>query len=364
MNKTLFMNNNYYAVIMAGGVGARFWPLSKKSFPKQFQDLLGSGQTLIQKTYDRLAQIIPQENILVLTNALYKDLTKKQLPQVTDNQIVLEPAKRDTAPCILLSALKIYSKNPDATMIVAPSDHWIEDEEAFAENVDLAFKTAQEQDLLMTLGIHPTFPNTGYGYIAYSSTDDKIKPVKKFTEKPDYETAKSFLKAGNYLWNAGIFLGRAEAFVSAYKTYLPKMYALFSPGQELLNTDKEEAFILNHYEKAEQISFDYAIMEKAEHVAVLPATFNWNDLGSWGALYDQLDKDLEGNVVLNAEAYFENAHENMVRTPEGKTVVIKGLSNYIVVENEDILLIYPKADEQKIKQTRAKVKKKLGRDLA
>lgn len=358
------MNKNYYAVIMAGGVGSRFWPMSKKTFPKQFHDLLGTGQTLIQKTYERLAKIIPEQNIFVLTNELYDGLVKEQLPKITDRQIVLEPAMRNTAPCILLSALKIQKENPNALMIVAPSDHWIEDETAFANNVQTAFDACQRNNLLMTLGIQPTFPNTGYGYIEFDKTvNSVIKPVKKFTEKPDYETAKSFLKEGNFLWNAGIFLWQTHSIIAAFKKELPKMHALFSKGENELNTSEEKNFIDSNYDQAENISIDYGIMESAKNVAVLPATFDWNDLGSWGSLYDKLEKDADENVVVNAKAYLEDSTKNIIRTSKDKVVAIKGLTNYIVVENEKVLLIFPKSDEQEIKQIRGKVQDKFGGEL-
>ncbi len=359
------MNKDFYAVIMAGGVGSRFWPVSKTKLPKQFLDLLGSGQTLIQKTFERLSKIIPQENIFILTNSRYEKLVKTQLPEITDRQIVMEPSMRNTAPCILLSALKIHRENPEATMIVAPSDHWIEDEHHFAQNVEAAFEAAQQKKALMTLGIEPNFPHTGYGYIKFdTAAKDAVKRVSKFTEKPDYQTAKGFLEAGNYLWNAGIFIWQTQVILAAFQEYLPAMYQLFAQGKDQLNTEAEKAFIDKVYSDAENISIDYGIIEKADNIYVLPVAFDWNDLGSWGSLYDKLKKDDEDNVIINAQTSLENSKENIIRTPKGKIVVIKDLSDHIIVDNEEVLLIYPKAKEQEIKAVRSRVQQKFGKDLA
>lgn len=358
------MNTDYYAVIMAGGVGSRFWPVSKTDKPKQFLDLMGSGQTLIQKTYDRLGKIIPKKNIFILTNDLYENLVKQQLPCITDRQIVLEPVMRNTAPCILLSALKIQKENPNASMIVAPSDHWIEDESTFTKEVKTAFEVCRQDHSLMTLGIRPTFPHTGYGYIQYSRIEESLtKPVHKFTEKPNYQTAKFFLDAGNYLWNAGIFIWQTQSILKAFEKWLPKMYRVLSEGKNVLNTCEEKKFIINNYGKVQNISIDYGIMEKAGNVEVLPATFDWNDLGSWGSLYDKLEKDCHKNVVINAKTHLDNSEENIIYTPKGKIVVIKGLSNHIIVDNEEVLLIYPKTKEQEIKEVRSEIEEKFGEEL-
>lgn len=358
-------NKNYFAVLMAGGVGSRFWPVSKKSYPKQFHDMLGTGETLIQKTFSRLEKLIPAENIYILTNELYDDLVREQLPKVQDHQIVLEPSMNNTAPCILLSSLKVQKENPDAVMIVAPSDHWIEDEDAFIENVQTTFDACQrDQNLLMTLGIQPSFPHTGYGYIQYQEQEaTPIKKVTNFTEKPDYATAKSFLQQGNYVWNAGIFIWSVKAITVAFQNCLPEMYSLFAEGINDYNTATEKQFIEENYSKSENISIDYGIMEKSEHVSVLPAKFDWNDLGSWGSLYDKLEKDEAKNVVVNAQSYIENSTGNIIRTTKGKTVVLKDLNDYIVVENEEVLLICPKKDEQEIKVLRNSVKEKFGDEL-
>ena len=344
------MKNNYYAVIMAGGIGSRFWPVSTTQFPKQFHDMLGTGQSLLQKTFSRLQKIVPSENIQVLTNERYLDLCLEQLPQIAKEQVVLEPAMRNTAPCILLSALKIYKENPEALMLVAPSDHWIEDEGAFKNDVELCFKACAEKDLLMTLGIQPTFPNTGYGYIeSDKETKEVIKPVKQFREKPDYETARHFIAEGNFLWNAGIFLWSVKSIVKAFQEHMPTMYSLFADGMETLNTTSEKDFINTNYSNADNISIDYGIMEKANNVFLKKASFDWNDLGTWGALHDKLDKDSKNNATVRAVTHLKNAGENMIFTTSEKLVVIEGLSDFIVVDKENVLLIYPKGKEQNIK---------------
>ncbi|GGD29203.1 mannose-1-phosphate guanylyltransferase [Hyunsoonleella pacifica] len=355
------MNKNYYAILMAGGVGSRFWPVSTQDFPKQFHDMLGTGDTLIQKTFQRLAHLIPKENILILTNERYNDLVLEQLPEVTQKQVVLEPAMRNTAPCILYASLKIQKENPDAVMIVAPSDHWIEDEATFSKNVQSAFEFCEENDALMTLGIQPTFPNTGYGYIEFDkSSTDIVKPVNQFREKPDYETAKEFIAQGNFLWNAGIFMWSVKSAISAFKNNQPDLYTLFESGIEVYNTTAESDFIKENYPKAENISVDYAIMEKSNNVYVIAAEFDWNDLGTWGSLYDKLDKNESGNAVVNARTLIEDASGNMIRTANNKIVVIDSLNDFIIVDKEEVLLIYPKAKEQDIKITLQKVKDKFG----
>ncbi|WP_417871544.1 mannose-1-phosphate guanylyltransferase [Winogradskyella sp.] len=356
-------NKNYYAILMAGGVGSRFWPVSTQNFPKQFHDMLGTGDTLIQKTFNRLAKLIPEENIFILTNERYNDLVFEQLPSVTKRQVVLEPAMRNTAPCILYASLKIQKENENAVMIVAPSDHWIEDEEAFSNNVQTAFDYCESNDALMTLGITPTFPNTGYGYIEYNkSSEEDIKPVNQFREKPDYETAKSFLAQGNFLWNAGIFMWSAKSVVEAFQRNQPELYQLFESGYNVYNTEFEDDFIKDNYPKAENISVDYALMEKSNNVYVIPATFDWNDLGTWGSLYDKLDKDTNDNAVVNARVLAEDASGNMIRSKKDKIVVVDGLKDYIIVDKDEVLLIFPKAKEQDIKKVLQNVKANFGEE--
>ena len=355
------MNKNYYSFLMAGGVGSRFWPVSTSSYPKQFHDMLGSGKTLIQKTFDRLNKFIPSENILILTNERYNDLVLEQLPLVKQNQVVLEPAMRNTSPCILYAALKIQKMNPNAVMVVAPSDHWIEDEKAFEEDIKTCFDKCAGEPVLCTLGIRPTFPNTGFGYIEYEKESDaQLKKVSQFREKPDYETAKEFLEQGNFLWNAGIFMWSVETIVNAFKTYQPSQYELFEQGIACYNTSDEAAFIQENYAKAENISIDYAILEQSQSIFTLPAAFDWNDLGTWGALYEKLDKDDSDNAVVNSRTLLNNSKGNMIRTAKDKIVVVDGLEDYIIVDKEEVLLIYPKTKQQDIKKVLGEVKEQFG----
>lgn len=345
------MNKNYYAILMAGGVGSRFWPVSTEDFPKQFHDMLGSGSTLIQKTFSRLSKLIPVENILILTNERYNEIVLEQLPMVKQEQVLLEPAMRNTAPCILYASLKIQKMNPNALMVVAPSDHWIEDEAEFANNLQQCFDFCEKEDALMTLGIQPTFPNTGFGYIEFDKLDSNpIKKVAQFREKPDYETAKSFLKSGNFLWNGGIFIWSVQSITSAFEKFQPQMNTLFQSGLESYNTNSEKQFIEHNYAKAENLSIDYAVMENASNVYVLPATFDWNDLGTWSSLHEKLDKDEQNNAVVNATVILENASNNIIRADGKKLIVVDGLDDYIIVDKDNVLLIYPKSKEQDIKR--------------
>ena len=357
------MNKNYYAVIMAGGVGTRFWPLSTQKLPKQFHDMLGTGSTLIQQTFNRFENLIPSENILIATNQKYKDLVKEQLPKVTSKQLLLEPVMRNTAPCILYSAFKIYNENPDGIMVIAPSDHWIDDEKEFLKNIQTSFNFCSENEALMTLGIKPSSPNTGYGYIQHNTSENNIKKVLNFTEKPNLETAIQFLEEGNYLWNAGIFIWSVKSILKAFETHLPTMHTLFSKGKNSYNTASENTFIEENYASSENISIDFGIMEKATDVYVLPVEFGWNDLGTWGSLYDKLKKDKNRNATVGGFVIYRDASNNIVRTQSGKRVVIQGLKDFIVVEKDDVLLICPKSEEQEIKQITAAVKTEFGDDF-
>jgi mannose-1-phosphate guanylyltransferase len=355
------MNKNYYAVLMAGGVGSRFWPVSTTDNPKQFHDMLGTGDTLIQKTFKRLNKFVPTENILILTNERYNDLVLQQLPLVKQEQVVLEPAMRNTAPCILYAALKIQKQNPNAVMIVAPSDHWIEDETAFANDVKQCFEKCGKEDVLCTLGIKPTFPNTGFGYIEFEKESGvALKKVYQFREKPDYETAKDFIAQGNFLWNAGIFMWSVKTIIDAFKKYQPSQFILFEKGISVYNTNEEQTFINENYPKVENISIDYAILEPSKQIFVLLATFDWNDLGTWGSLYDKLDKDADYNAIVNCKVLSQDAGGNMISSSKNKIIVVDGLKDYIIVDKEDVLLIYPKSKEQDIKQVLVKVKDKFG----
>ncbi len=355
------MKKNYYAIIMAGGVGSRFWPVSTQKFPKQFHDMLGTGQSLIQRTFERINELVPSNNILIATNANYEKLVLQQLPQLNNRQLLLEPVMRNTAPCVLYAALKIYAQNPDAVILVAPSDHWIKDEGEFLRNIQTSFKACSEKDILMTLGIQPDHPNTGYGYIQYEKDTTEIKKVKNFTEKPNLETAKEFIDSGDYLWNAGIFIWSAKSIIAAFKQHLPEMVAILDDGNNVYNSDFEDDFIKNNYQKCENISIDFAIMEQAQNVHVLPVDFGWNDLGTWGSLYSKLKKDEAENAVVGANVIFRDAKGNMIKTESGKRVVIQGLEDFIVVEKKDVIMICPRKDDQDIKQIMREAKELFGK---
>ncbi len=349
---------------MAGGVGSRFWPVSKQAFPKQFHDMLGMGKSLLQMTFERLEQQIPPQQILVLTNQNYVGLVKEQLPYMDFSNIVAEPAMRNTAPCILLAALKIQKMNPQASMIVAPSDHYIAEQDIFNEDLAAAFDfCATHPQALMTLGIQPTSPNTGYGYIEYQKEESQIKKVSQFREKPDVKKAQEFIAAGNFLWNAGIFIWNVAGVVSAFAKAQPQLTSLFNKSVAVLNTSKENLWLEENYPNAEDISVDYALMEKSEAVYVLPARFSWNDLGTWGSLYDRLDKNKDANAVINASLTSIDSHGNMVRTAVGKKVILQGMEDYIIIDQDDVLMIIPKTAEQEIKEIRNAVMHKYGKEI-
>lgn len=345
-------HSNHYVIIMAGGIGTRFWPMSRTTFPKQFHDILDRGQSLIQETFARFATFIPKENIYVVTNDRYFDLVKTQLPELTDNQILLEPIGRNTAPCVAYAAYKINKINPDAVFVVAPADHLIANEARFQENIELGLTACEENNMIMTLGIKPSRPDTGYGYIQYIEDDAEkgFHKVKTFTEKPNLEVAKSFLKSGDFVWNAGIFLFSGKSIISAFQDLLPDMADLFSDIESVYYTDQEASAIGEVYSTCKNISIDYGIMEKAENVYVIPTEFGWSDLGTWGSVHSNTDQDYHGNAV-QGEAVVYKSYNNIIKTSKpGKLVVLDGLDGYIVVDTDDALLICKKEDEQFIKQ--------------
>lgn len=355
------MDKNNYALIMAGGIGSRFWPVSTTELPKQFHDMLGTGQSLLQRTFTRMQKVVPTKNIRILTNELYFDLTQEQLPQITAEQIILEPAMRNTAPCILMASLKIKKENPKAVMLVAPSDHWIEDEDAFKKDIDTCFEACKQEDKLLTLGIKPLFPNTGYGYIESAKGEDSsILEVKQFREKPDYETAKKFLIEGNFVWNAGIFVWSVKSIANAFKAYLPTMYELFNSGQEAYNTPREPHFVSKAYPQSENISIDYGILEKATNVFVLQAHFDWSDLGTWGSLHNKLPKDQDNNAVVRANHLLTDSSNNIIYSGKDKLVVLDGIKDHIIVDKDNVLLIYPMKKEQEIKDLIKEISDKFG----
>ena len=356
------MNKNNYAVIMAGGIGSRFWPMSKSSFPKQFLDILGTGETLIQQTFNRLERICPPENILIVTNTNYKNLCLEQLPNVVESNILCEPAMRNTAPCVAYAAFKIQSMNEDANMIIAASDHIILKEDEFVRVTNDCLDIVAKNDVLLTLGITPSRPDTGYGYIQFSednlSGSKKARKVKTFTEKPNQELALNFLDSGDFLWNSGVFIWSAKSITLAYRKHLRDMYEVFDEGKQFYNTINEKEFIDRIFPACKNISIDYGIMEKSENVYVYPADFGWSDLGTWGSLYSHLELDEYKNTIQGNNVMMYDSSDNLVKVSDDKLVVLQGLQGYIVVENEGTILVCKKEDEQQIKQFVTDVKAK------
>lgn len=354
---------NYYALIMAGGIGSRFWPISRTAHPKQFIDILGTGKTLIQQTYDRFLKIVPKENIFILTNESYIKLVQEQLPDLDDSQILAEPIMRNTAPCIAYGSHKILKLNPDASIVVAPSDHLILDSEEFTRCIKKSLETASNHDCLISLGIKPSRPDTGYGYIQYNTKKigDDFFMVKTFTEKPNKELAKTFVQSGDFLWNAGIFVWSVKSILSAFKKYLPEMNDIFREGEAIYNTPEEPEFVHAAFSQCTNLSIDYGIMEKAENVYVLPSEFGWSDLGTWASVYDLSEKDYVGNAVIPSETVIMYDSSNcMVNVPKGKLVIMQGLHDFIVVEDNNTLLICPRSEEQEIKKIVSDVKQRFG----
>lgn len=339
---------------MAGGVGSRFWPMSKSNFPKQFHDVLGIGKTLLQMTVERFEKICAIENVYIVTNEDYLDLVKEQLPALKEDQILLEPSRKNTAPCIAYASYKIYAKNPEANIIVAPSDHLILKQEEFEHSINLAIEQAKQDDLLITLGIKPSRPDTGYGYIQFCETDEyistEIKKVKTFTEKPKLDMAKQFLKSGDFYWNSGMFIWSVKSIINAFKNHLNDIHVLFSNGLSTYNTSNEQLFIDKIYPQCKSISIDFGIMEKADNVLVLLADLGWSDLGTWGSLYEHIDLDEKNNAVVGEKVLTYDCKNNIIMMPDKKLVVVEGLMDYIVVESDNTLLICKKRNEQKIKQ--------------
>ena len=348
------MNKNNYAVIMAGGIGSRFWPMSKASLPKQFLDILGTGETLIQQTFRRLQKICPAENILIVTNKNYKNLCLEQLADVVEKNILCEPAMRNTAPCVAYAAFKIQSENPDANMVIAASDHIITKEDEFVRVMNDCLEISATNDVLLTIGITPSRPDTGYGYIQFIdqglAKNKKVRKVKTFTEKPNQELALNFIDSGDFLWNSGMFVWSAKSITLAYRKYLHDMYAVFEEGKSFYNTEEEEEYIDRVFPGCKNISIDYGVMEKSDKVYVYPADFGWSDLGTWGSLYAHLELDEHQNAIQGNKVMLYNSSDNIVNVPKDKLVVLQGLSGYIVVESEGTLLVCKKEDEQQIKQ--------------
>ncbi|WP_345229898.1 mannose-1-phosphate guanylyltransferase [Olivibacter ginsenosidimutans] len=353
---------NNYVLIMAGGVGSRFWPVSRSSFPKQFIDVLGTGKTLIQTTYERFTRIVSPDHIFIITNEAHVGLVHEQISELPKENIIGEPMMRNTAACIAYASNKINCINPEANLVVAPADHLILDVDKFVHDIKEALYHASN-DWLITLGIRPSRPDTGYGYIQYVEKDTALKKVKIFTEKPNLELAKTFVQSGDFLWNAGIFIWSVKSILNAFEQYQAEMYELFNEGCDHYQGPKAAAFIANAYTRCASISIDYAIMEKADNVYVLPTDFGWSDLGTWASIYELGTKDEQKNVTHPTHRIvMRNSTNCIVNVPLNKLVVLSGLNDYIVVESNDTLLICPREDEQSVKEIVSEVKEKYGTD--
>ena len=339
---------NRYCVIMAGGIGSRFWPASRRHLPKQFLDILGTGKSFIRHTFERFAPIIPAENFLVVTNATYRQLVLEQLPELRPEQVLCEPVGRNTAPCIAYAAFRLRALHPDSTMVVAPSDHFIFDEEEFRRNITSCMEFAETHDALVTIGIRPSRPDTGYGYIQTASAEE-ISSVASFREKPDLKTAMSYLAAGNYLWNAGIFVWSTRSILSALERHLPEVYGLFAGQTDKFATPEEQASVEEIFAHCPSISIDYGVLERADNVFVRSSDFGWNDVGTWGSLYELSPKDADGNVVPTFSKLYDTT-DCLIKAAGKKVIVVDSLHDYIVVDTPDALLICPRSHELHIKQ--------------
>ena len=353
--------SNRYCVIMCGGVGSRFWPYSRANAPKQFIDFFGTGRTLLQMSYDRTKGIVPSENVIILTNEQYAPLVQEQLPELDKSQILLEPARRNTAPCIAWAAYHIKALNPNAIMMVAPSDHLVLKEDEFKRCINKGFDFIAKNDALLTLGIKPGRPETGYGYIQIGErVDESISKVKTFTEKPNLELAKVFLSTGEFFWNSGMFLWSADSIMNAIQECAPEIANQFDKGLGTYGTDKETEFIQQNFAACPGISIDFAVMEKAKNVYVECVDFGWDDLGTWGALYDNSPKNHEGNVTENCNTMLFDCKDCMVAAKGDKLIVASQLKDYIIAAADDVVLIVPKSEEQKIKNYVNEVKAAFG----
>jgi mannose-1-phosphate guanylyltransferase len=353
-------NKSNYVAIMAGGVGSRFWPASREHTPKQFLDILGVGKSLIRLTYERFANIVDPENILVVTNKIYKDLVIEHIPEIPEKNIITEPSRNNTGPCVAYTALRLEAMDPDASFVIAPSDHVILKEEAFLNKIDQALTYASKEEVIVTLGIEPTRPDTGYGYIETNldgANSDVIK-VKQFREKPDVATAESYIKKGGYYWNAGIFIWSVKTILNSFKKYAPEIYDILSEDKSKYNTDAEQEYIDEVYPRTPSISVDYAILENAVNVYTIPADIGWSDLGTWNALHAYKDKDATGSVVIGDNTMMVDSKNCIVKSDSKKLVVIKDLDNYIIIDEPDVLLVYPKDKEQSIKQLQQSIEDK------
>lgn len=347
---------------MAGGIGSRFWPMSRTAYPKQFLDILNTGKTLIQQTFDRYKKLVPEENIFIITSAEYIPIVKKQLPHVADENILGEPSRKNTAPCVAYISFKLLKKDPNANLVVAPADHMVLETEEFIKTSRKALDFVNHINAFVTLGIKPTYPNTGYGYIQHETTAaaPDIFKVKTFTEKPNSDLAKTFIASGDFLWNAGIFIWKVKNIITAFEKHLPEMYEVFAAEKEKFNTEEEKAAIEEIYPQCTNISIDFGIMEKAENVYIIPSSFGWSDLGTWNSAWDNMEKDYLGNAVAGKNVMVIDATKCMVHAPENKLVLLQGLDDFIIVDTKDALLICKRDKEQEIKEYVAEVKRNKG----
>jgi mannose-1-phosphate guanylyltransferase len=356
------MNKHHYVGIMAGGIGSRFWPMSRTNFPKQFLDILGTGKTLIQQTFERYSNLVPKENIYIITAIEYVDIVKKQLAGIQDENILAEPSRKNTAPCIAYIAFKLLKKDPQALMIAASADNLIFQPDEFVKTSLNALEFVDHVNALVTIGIKPTHPNTGYGYIQYDTTEAApgIHRVKTFTEKPNRELAETFISSGDFLWNAGIFTWKVKNVMAAIEKYVPEIYEVFAAEKDKLNTPEEAKAIEQIYPQCTNISIDFGVMEKANNVYVSPASFGWSDLGTWNSAWDNMEKDYFGNAVAGKKVMTIDVNNCMVHVPDNKLVLLQGLDEYIVVDTKDVLLICKKEKEQAIKEYVAEIKRNMG----
>ena len=356
------MTNDNYVVIMAGGIGSRFWPYSRNTKPKQFLDILKTGRTLIQMTYDRFAPHVDKKNIYIVSNVEYKDLINDQLPELDDSQILLEPFRRNTAPCIAYACYKINKSNPDAVITVTPSDHMIFKDDAFIKSWNTSVEAASAQDKLITIGLKPHSPEVGYGYIQYLETGNGVKKVKTFTEKPEKALAEKFIESGDFVWNSGIFIWGVQAIISAFEESLPEMAEAFSEASESFFSENEQKAVDAAYAQSTNISIDYGVMEHSQAVYVVLGDFGWSDLGSWNTIYEMSEKDNNGNAIqANALAY--DTKNTFISSSNNKLIVVQGLQDYLVTECDNVILICKRNNEQKFREFVSDVKEKKGKEF-
>jgi mannose-1-phosphate guanylyltransferase len=358
----LQMNKHQYVAIMAGGIGSRFWPMSRTNFPKQFLDILGTGRTLIQQTWHRYSKLVHKENIFIITSQEYVNIVKKQVPDIPEENILAEPSRKNTAPCIAYIAFKLMKNDPKAVMLAAPADNLILETDEFIKTAKKAFSFVDHINALLTIGVKPTYPNTGYGYIQHDTAEaaPDIFKVKTFTEKPNLDLAKAFISSGDFLWNAGIFIWKVKNIITALEKHEPELYELFAAEKDKFNTAEEWDAVENIYPQCTNISIDFAVMEKADNVFVIPASFGWSDLGTWNSAWENKDKDYFGNAVVGKHVMVVDANNCIVQVPDNKLVLLQGLKDYIIVDTKDVLLICKKDKEQEIKQYVAEVKRNMG----